>query len=394
MLTTLLITGDRRSNAGIQLAFFFVTLVRQHNHIAGKLLKFNPHWNDERIYQEARRIYIAISQQITYNEFLPILLGRVIDGIFIVISRKNNFNAISGEEYSYQNKIAYNTPNYVNDYNPTVDAGALNEMVAAVMRSFHTLLNADFNMINEKRDPPHGKAIVNNVFNNPTIVEKGDNYDCLMRGLATQPQEGADQYYDKMVTHIHNISFLILMLKIKSQFTAELYLGEKVVKTDGRALDIQRGRDYGLGTYNQYREFCGLRRGVQWDDFLDYIPQEAVKDMKSIYESPEDVDLTVGGSVENLAPGALVGPTFQCLLNKQYSRSRIGDRFFFENGNYGNPFTLDQLNEIRKYTISRLICDNTNIESMQRRGFEQISKQNPLVSCKSIPEINLSLWKE
>lgn len=62
--------------------------------------------------------------------------------------------------------------------------------------------------------------------------------------------------------------------------------------------------------------------------------------MKNIYESPEDVDLTVGASVENLAPGALVGPTFQCLLNIQYSRSRIGDRFFFENGNYGNPFTL------------------------------------------------------
>lgn len=57
---------------------------------------------------------------------------------------ENYLNSILGEEYSYKNKITYKTLDYVNDYNPTVDAGALNEMVAAVMRSFHTLLNADF----------------------------------------------------------------------------------------------------------------------------------------------------------------------------------------------------------------------------------------------------------
>ncbi|XP_051159770.1 peroxidase-like [Leptopilina boulardi] len=117
-------------------------------------------------------------------------------------------------------------------------------------------------------------------------------------------------------------------------------------------------------------------------------------DMKSIYDSPDDVDLTVGASVEEPAPGSLVGPTFQCILSEQYYRARVGDRFFFENGNCGNPFTLDQLNEIRKYTISRFICDNTDTVSMQRRGFVQISKRNPLVSCESIPNINLSLWKE
>ncbi|XP_051159768.1 peroxidase-like [Leptopilina boulardi] len=347
-------TGDVRTNQGIQLAIFVVALFRQHNLMAGKLAKLNPHWNDERLYQETRRIYIAISQHITYNELLPIILG---------------------VENSYREKITYNTANYVNDYNLSVDVSTLVEVVSAVMRSFHTLLSANFNMVNENRDPPHGKANVNNLFNNPTIIEKGDNYDCLMRGLASQPQEGADQYYDKM-------------------FTVDLFLGVTKVKTDGRAVDIQRGRDYGLGTYNKYREFCGFPRAVKWEDFLDFIPLDDVIDMITLYDSPDDVDLTVGGSLEKLVPGSLVGPTFQCILNIQFYRARVGDRFFFENGNSGHPFTLDQLNEIRKFSISRMICDNTDTKSIQRRGFEQISKVNPLVSCQSIPNIDLSLWKE
>lgn len=34
--------------------------------------------------------------------------------------------------------------NYVNDYNPSMDASSLGELVAAVMRSFHTLLSPDY----------------------------------------------------------------------------------------------------------------------------------------------------------------------------------------------------------------------------------------------------------
>lgn len=228
-------------------------------------------------------------------------------------------------------------------------------------------------------------------FNRPAILEVADNYDALTRGLSTQPEQLTDINVDPEVKHF--------LFKRNNPFGGDL-----------RAIDIQRNRDHGLASYNDYREFCGLRRAQSWEDFLDLIAPRHLDNLQRLYASFEDVDLTVGGALEAHVEGTLAGPTFLCILTEQFYRTRVGDRFFFERGNKDLAFSrskynscllyiiheekkkwypkrdgiyyiffftsiLGQLIELQKASIARLLCDNSNhVQSIQPAAFIRVSK--------------------
>jgi peroxidase len=58
--------------------------LRLHNYLCKELKDMNPSWDDECIYQNARRIVIAMYQHVTYNEYVPELLGQTPFTIIIV----------------------------------------------------------------------------------------------------------------------------------------------------------------------------------------------------------------------------------------------------------------------------------------------------------------------
>lgn len=67
--------GDARFGEQSGLVALHTVWVRYHNKLATTLGKMNKHWNDDRIFQEARKIVGALIQHITFREFLPIVVG-------------------------------------------------------------------------------------------------------------------------------------------------------------------------------------------------------------------------------------------------------------------------------------------------------------------------------
>ena len=57
---------------------------------------------------------------------------------------------------------------------------------------------------------------------------------------------------------------------------------------------------------------------------------QVVDQMRRIYNDINDVDLFIGGVSERLVQGAMLGPTFLCLIGDQMARLRRGDRLFYE----------------------------------------------------------------
>lgn len=110
-------TGDGRTNQIISLITLHIIFAREHNRIADELAQLNPAASDEWLYQEARRIVIAELQHITYNEYLPAIIG---------LQQMKRFNLIPRHQ------------GYASDYNVDVNPAITNEFSGAAFRMGHS----------------------------------------------------------------------------------------------------------------------------------------------------------------------------------------------------------------------------------------------------------------
>ena len=63
---------------------------------------------------------------------------------------------------------------------------------------------------------------------------------------------------------------------------------------------------------------------------------------------------------------------------------KTGDRFFFSTVGSGNSFTKGQVDELKKSSLARVVCDNTGVRTMQPNAFRIVSNMtNPLLDCSS-----------
>lgn len=68
-------SGEGRNGENPGLTFMHTIWTREHNRVARALAARHADWDDERLYQEARRITTGEYQNIVYNEYLPTVLG-------------------------------------------------------------------------------------------------------------------------------------------------------------------------------------------------------------------------------------------------------------------------------------------------------------------------------
>lgn len=118
---------------------------------ADALHELNPSWNDERIFQESRRIVGAEIQQITYNEFLPILLGTFFYIFFFLnpstlIRWYISFPSsplVTGEAYLTRFQLKPQPPGSevaTNLYDANINPTVTNEFASAAFRVGHSLI--------------------------------------------------------------------------------------------------------------------------------------------------------------------------------------------------------------------------------------------------------------
>ena len=79
----------------------------------------------------------------------------------------------------------------------------------------------------------------------------------------------------------------------------------------------------------RWREWCGLSVMRRWEDLVGVMGNNSVKGYSEMYESPEDIDLWTAGVSELPLPGSMVGPTFACIIGKQFHNFRFNTAITF-----------------------------------------------------------------
>ena len=166
---------------------------------------------------------------------------------------------------------------------------------------------------------------------------------------------------------------------------------------DLTAINVQRGRDHGLPPYVEFLKACGKPRIKTFGQLcgLKVMSNTAVQRLRRAYRSVRDIDLFAGAMNESPLRGSAVGFTLGCILTQQFRNLRRGDRFWYENQDQKVGFTLQQLKQIRKVTLARVLCDNVDgYRWSQRRAFVVRSRRNSCRRCSRIPAMDFAPFKK
>jgi hypothetical protein len=310
--------GDIRANENVALIAMQTVWMREHNHWADQIAAANPELSDQQVFDQARSIVVGELQAVTYNEYLPALLG-----------------AHAIEPYR--------------GYDATVNPGIANIFSTAAYRFGHSMLSSELVRLDADGNvAQEGNILLRDAFFNPSeIVANG--IDSILRGVSATTAQEIDPY---VVDDVRN--FL---------FGAPGSGGFDLV-----SLNIQRGRDHGLPDYNQARVDMGLEGVTNFSQITSDVELAAA--LEQAYGDVDNIDVWVGGLAEDHLPGANVGELFHAVMVDQFSRIRDGDRFWYQ-----NVFSGAVLERIHRTSLADVIERNTDVQGLQRNVFVDADAQ-------------------
>ncbi|XP_056355441.1 dual oxidase 2-like [Oenanthe melanoleuca] len=285
---------------------------RYHNHLAKALAQEHPAWSDEELFQHARKRVIATFQSIVLYEWLPTLLGTQV-------------------------------PEY-QGYQQHLDPSLSPEFVVAAEQFLATMVppgvyrrdtQCQFQNVSVSSGSFPAVRLCNSYWSRESPgLQKGEDVDNLLLGMSSQIAEREDN---------------IVVEDLQDYWYGPL----KFSRTDFVASWVQRGRDFGLPTYNQARQRFGLEPLQNWSDLAPHLEPQVLQKVAALYaNNVAGLELLPGGMLE--ADGSL----FSTIILEQFVRLRDGDRFWFENTKNG-LFTEEEIREIRNTTFHSILTSVT-----------------------------------
>lgn len=228
------LAGDHRANEQLGLTSMHTLWFREHNRVAAELLALNPHWDGDTVYHEARKLVGAQVQHITFQHWLPKVLGEA--GMKML------------GEYR--------------GYDPGVNAGIVNAFATAAFRFGHTLVNPVLQRLDEDFRPlALGHVPLHKAFFSPFRIVNEGGIDPLLRGLFGVPGK-----------------MRVPSQLLNTELTERLFSMAHTVALDLAAINIQRGRDHGIPPYHEYRVYCNLSAAHTFEDLRNEIKSPEIRE--------------------------------------------------------------------------------------------------------------------
>ncbi len=397
-----MVAGDIRANENIALTAVHTLFLREHNRIIAAL---PASLSEEQKFQIARRVVGAEIQYITYNEFLPALGVR--------LSRYRGYDPRVNPSLSNEFAVVgYRAHSMIHGtIEPVADAGTYSRAQLNRFRRAGIEVTSEDGRV--RLEIP-----LNLAFGNPDLL-RAVGLGPVLVGLGTERQYRNDEQIDNQLR-----SVLFQVPRPGVSDPAECLEGDDLAKCfrgvlDLAAIDIERGRDHGMPSYNDLRRAYGLApktsftaiTGEATDAFprdplinaadpiddpniLDFVElrdrdgtlvqpgtDEAKEDvvtavrrtalaarLKTIYGSVDRLDAFVGMVSEPHVPGTEFGELQLAIWKRQFEALRDGDRFFYRS----DPLLRAIERQYRityRHSLAQLIQLNTTAD-VERNAFK------------------------